>query len=91
MENEKFLIHLCNHIKADLQFQDTEDGIIAIMINRSDNDKLFKIQSLQKKEKEEACLSIIKQLLSPDLSNHLEFPISSSVEEFKMKINILYP
>ena len=90
-DNFLFISNLCKNINAEISFLENEKGIIAIMSKKSDLTNNYEISSLPKKDKDTACLSIMKQLLFSDIAKFIGIPETSSLNELKLKINILFP
>lgn len=105
-ENEKFLLHICNRAGACLNFReevslDNVKQISAVISGsssysgpRSSSDEVFsnyELGSLPKTNREDACLSIIKQLLFPEVAKTVGVPTASSIAELRLKIEITGP
>lgn len=51
----------------------------------------YELNSLSKTNREDACLSIIKQLLFPEVAKTVGVPAASSIAELRLKIEIAGP
>ena len=105
-ENEKLLLHICNRAGACLNFHeavslDDVKQVSAVMSGsssysgpRSSSGEVFsnyELGSLPKTNREDACLSIIKQLLFPEVAKTVGVPAASSIAELRLKIEIAGP
>lgn len=100
-ENERLLLHVCKHVDARLKFRETispgdAKQVSAIMSglchdpgSRSRSD--YELESLPKVNREDACLSIITQLLFPTVAKTVGVPEASSVDELRLKLEITGP
>lgn len=100
-ENERLLLHVCKHVDARLKFRKTTSPgdakqVSAIMSglchnpgSRSRSD--YELESLPKMNREDACLSIIMQLLFPAVAKTVGIPEASSVDELRLKLKIAGP
>lgn len=100
-ENERFLLHVCKHVDARLKFRETTSpddakqvsammsGLCRDPGSRSRSD--YELCSLPKTNREDACLSIIKQLLFPEVAKTVGVPAASSIAELRLKIEITGP
>ena len=102
-ENEKLLLHICSRAGACLNFNETVslDGVKQVSVvmsclnsysdSRSSSGEVFQnyeLSSLQKANREDACLSIIRQLLFPEVAKIVGVPVASSINELRLKIEI---
>ena len=103
-ENEKLLLHICSRVGACLNFNETVslDGvkqvsaIMSCLDSYSDSHsgevfQNYELSSLQKANREDACLSIIRQLLFPEVAKIVGVPAASSIAELRLKIEIAGP
>lgn len=97
-ENEKLLLHICKQTGAYLNFYeyvspDDIKLISAVMSGLSSGEVFsnYELGSLPKTNKEDACLSIIKQLLFSEIAKTVGVPVASSIAELKLKIEITGP
>ena len=100
-ENERLLLHVCKHADARLKFRETASPsdakqVSAVMSGlcrdpdfRSRSD--YELESLPKANREDACLSIIAQLLFPAVAKAVGVPEASSVDELRLKLEIAGP
>lgn len=100
-ENEKLLLHICSRVGACLNFNETVslDGVKQVSVVMSCLDSYsdsrsgevfpnYELSSLQKTNREDACLSIIRQLLFPEVAKIVGVPVASSINELRLKIEI---
>ena len=105
-ENEKLLLHICNRARACLNFHeavslDDVKQVSAVISGSSSYSGLhsssgevfsnYELDSLPKVSREDACLSIIKQLLFPEVAKTVGVPAASSIAELRLKIEIAGP
>ena len=100
-ENERLLLHVCKHAGACLKFHETASPGVAKQISAamsglshdpsSCSVSDYELESLPKASREDACLSIIKQLLFPEIAKTVGVPAAASVAEFRLKIEIAGP
>ena len=103
-ENEKLLLHICSQAGACLNFNETVslDGVKQVSAVMSCLDSYsdsrpgevfpnYELGSLQKTNREDACLSIIRQLLFPEVAKIVGVPIAASVDELRLKLEIVHP
>ena len=100
-ENERFLLCVCKYADACLKFRETASPgdakqVSAVMSSlsrdpssRSGSD--YELESLPKTNREDACLSIIRQLLFPEVAKIVGVPAASSIAELRLKIEIAGP
>lgn len=102
-ENEKLLLHICSRVGACLNFNETVslDGVkqvnavMTCLDSYSDSHSSscevfpnYELGSLPKTNREDACLSIIRQLLFPEVAKIVGVPVASSINELRLKIEI---
>ena len=100
-ENERLLLCVCKHVDACLKFRETTSPgdakqVSAVMSglsrdpgSRSSSD--YELESLPKTNREDACLSIIRQLLFPEVAKTVGVPVAASVDELRLKLEIVHP
>ena len=99
-ESEKLLLHVCKHTGARLKFRETVSpggvkriSIIMFGLSRAPDSigSDYEIKSLSKASREDACLSIIKQMLFPAVAKVVGVPDAASANELHLKLEVVYP
>jgi len=96
-KNEKLLICVCGRVGAKLSFNekissDGKDMISAVLSGPGASSGLkYEIGSLPKASREDACKSVVRQLLFPEVAVAIGVPPASSVDELTLKIEVMGP
>ena len=100
-ENERLLLRVCKHADACLKFRETASPgdakqVSAVMsgLSRDPGSRSssgYELESLPKTNREDACLSIIRQLLFPAVAKVVGVPEASSLDELSLKLEIACP
>lgn len=100
-ENERLLLCVCKYADACLKFRETASPgdakqVSAVMSglsrdpsSRSGSD--YELESLPKTNREDACLSIIRQMLFSDVAKAIGVPVAASVDELRLKLEVIDP
>lgn len=99
-ENEKLLLHVCKHTGARLKFRETvsSEGVKQVSVAMSGLSRVsclpgseYEFESLPKASREDACMSIIRQMLFPEVAKTVGVPEASSADELCLKLEIACP
>lgn len=99
-ENERLLLHVCRYAGAHLKFRETAspEGVKRVSAAVSGLSRVsglpgseYEFESLPKAGREDACLSIIRQFLFPEVAKVVGVPEASSADELRLKLEVARP
>lgn len=87
-EYEALIRSVCRKTGAVLEFTEKDDMVSAELYNDMSFPISYNVKTLPKTSREDACLSIIRQLLFPEVAKIVGVPAASSIAELRLKIEI---
>jgi len=96
-ENETILAGICRRMNAQVDFKtDSGTGLVVAVLSGLPSVSSaavagYEIASSPKATREDACLSVIRQLLFSDVSDVVGVPHAASAEELKLKLEVIGP
>ena len=91
IEYEALIRSVCRKTGAVLEFTEKDDTVSAELHNDMSFPISYNVKTLPKTSREDACLSIIRSLLSPEVAKIIGVPAASSIAELRLKIEIAGP
>jgi len=91
-ENEELFLDVCGRVGACFSFDVNDSSVTARMFKEPAGRELgYTIVSMPKPTREDACFSVIRQLLFPELAKTVGIPAASSVDELRLKLEVTGP
>lgn len=90
-EYEALIGSVCRKTGAVLEFTEKDDTVSAELHNDMSFPISYSVKTLPKTNREDACLSIIKQLLFPEVAKTVGVPVAASVDELRLKLEVIDP
>ena len=90
-EYEALIRSVCRKTGAVLEFTEKDDTVLAELHNDMSFPISYNVKTLPKTSREDACLSIIRSLLFPEVAKIIGVPAASSIAELRLKIEITGP
>ena len=88
---EALIRSVCRKTGAVLEFTEKDDTVSAELHNDMSFPISYNGKTLPKTSREDACLSIIRSLLFPEVAKIIGVPAASSIAELRLKIEIAGP
>ena len=90
-EYEALVRSVCRKTGAVLEFTEKDGMVSAELRNDTSSAISYNGKTLPKTNREDACLSIIRQLLFPEVAKTVGVPVADSIDELKLKLEIVHP
>ena len=90
-EYEALVRSVCRKTGAVLEFTEKDGMVSAELRNDTSSAISYNGKTLPKTNREDACLSIIRQLLFPAVAKAVGVPEASSLDELSLKLEIACP
>ena len=89
-EYEALVRSVCRKTGAVLEFTEKDGMVSAELRNDTSSAISYNGKTLPKTNREDACLSIIRQLLFPEVAKTVGVPVADSIDELKLKLEIVH-
>ena len=90
-EYEALVRSVCRKTGSVLEFTEKDGMVSAELHNDTSSAISYNGKTLPKTSREDACLSIIRQLLFPEVAKTVGVPVADSIDELKLKLEIVHP
>ena len=90
-EYEVLVRSVCRKTGAVLEFTEKDGAVSAELHNDMSSTISYNVKTLPKTSHEDVCLSIIRQLLFPEVAKTVGVPVADSIDELRLKLEIVHP